>query len=339
MEPTNHPNRKEIHLNQTSMRTCSMLIFRGKIHCCPTFFLMFMFVWGSLCFWSRIRITNPMGVTLTQVNVVCAFCLVNRFWAAFRDRGLVDDGGIFMDFFRISQQLRPEMQVMPIFFFPSSFILDFSPTLLKEGLLFWREGTLPPPAQKNHAAWCINMVPKSANGKHPFFAIHSHKMRCCQLPVGLWRDSSSLTKTLWEVLKSSWEVPCRSTYKIDHLYFYRLVPFLTCRICTVISTINTVCSTNEKRNNVNTGFDERISQSSIQRMPSSQTKWECPFNTQLPNFLETFMNSNSCFFVYHSKYHRIRFGFPVSALWGVEYWHLPFFHVRSLSIHDRWAGW
>ena len=31
MEPSNHPFRKENDLNQTSMRTCSMLIFRGCV--------------------------------------------------------------------------------------------------------------------------------------------------------------------------------------------------------------------------------------------------------------------------------------------------------------------
>ena len=176
--------------------------------------------------------------------------------------------------------------------------------------------------------WCQN----------PLKNIHSHKMRCYQLPVGLWRDSSSLTKNIM----GGPQIIMRSTMQVLHikLTIYNstdFVPFLTCGICTVISTINTFF-TNEKRNNVNTAIWSYLNHpsnvchlaklnESVPSIPNFQTFWKL------------LMNSNSCFFVYHSKYHRIRFGFPVSAIWGVEYWHLPFFHVPSLSIHDRWAGW
>ena len=46
------------------------------------------------------------------------------------------------------------------------------------------------------------------------------------------------------------------------------------------------------------------------------------------------MNINSCFSVYHSKYHRIKFGFHVRLRSRVLTPAL--FHVGRLSIHGRW---
>jgi len=87
----------------------------------------------------------------------------------------VDDGGIFMDFFRISQQLRPEMQVMP-FFSPQLLYFGFFDGFGKRRTDILKGRDRPTPRKKRHAAWCIKMVPKSANGKHPF--LPSTPTRC-----------------------------------------------------------------------------------------------------------------------------------------------------------------
>ena len=81
MEPTQSPNQKGKSSEPPNLHEDMFNVnLQGCIHRCPTFFFRFMVCVSFFMFLEQIHgITNPMGVTLTQVNVVCAFCLVNRF--------------------------------------------------------------------------------------------------------------------------------------------------------------------------------------------------------------------------------------------------------------------